>query len=61
MLTPGAIVTIPRNYVDTIVTEYGVARLKGRTVAERARQLIAIAHPDQREELTAEARRMLLI
>lgn len=61
MLTPGAIVTIPRNYVDIIVTEYGIARLKGRTVSERARQLIAIAHPDQREELTSEARKMLLI
>lgn len=61
MLTPGAIVTIPRNYVDYIVTDYGIAKLKGCTVAERARQLINIAHPDQREQLTAEAKQMLLI
>ena len=61
ILTPGAVVTIPRNYVDYIVTDYGVAQLKGRTIAERARQLIAIAHPDQREELLADARKMLLI
>ncbi|MCD8115949.1 MAG: acetyl-CoA hydrolase [Oscillospiraceae bacterium] len=60
-LTPGAIVTIPRNYVDYIVTEYGVARLKGCTVSERVRQLIAIAHPDQRQELTEQARAMLMI
>lgn len=50
-LSPGANVTIPRNYVDYIVTEYGVARMKGRSVKERTEQLIAIAHPDVREEL----------
>lgn len=50
-LSPGAAVTIPRNYVDYIVTEYGVARMKGRSVKERTEQLIAIAHPDVREEL----------
>jgi 4-hydroxybutyrate CoA-transferase len=51
-LSRGANVTIPRNYVDYIVTEYGVARMKGRSVKERTEQLIQIAHPDVREELT---------
>lgn len=50
-LSNGANVTIPRNYVDYIVTEYGVARMKGRSVKERTEQLIAIAHPEVREEL----------
>lgn len=61
MLTPGAAVTIPRNYVDYIVTEYGVAALRGRTVRERVRALIAISHPDLRGELTREAERLLYI
>ena len=58
MLTPGAAVTITRNLADTIVTEYGVAELRGRSVRERAEQLISIAHPDYRGELRAEARRL---
>lgn len=53
-LTPGAAVTTSRNDVDYVVTEYGVAHLKGRTIAERAKALIAIAHPDFREQLQAE-------
>lgn len=60
-LTPGAVVTIPRNYVDYIVTEYGIAQLKGKTISERTRQLIAIAHPDDREELTRQARELYYI
>ena len=55
MLAQGAVVTVPRNYVDYIVTEYGVAPMRGRTVRERAENLIAIAHPDVREELRFEA------
>lgn len=54
-LTPGAVVTIPRTVADIIVTEYGVAYLRGRTVRQRAEALIAIAHPDFRAELRAEA------
>ena len=61
MLTPGAAVTIPRNYVDYIVTEYGVARMRGRSVKERAEQLIAIAHPDDRAELRKEAQKQVSI
>jgi acetyl-CoA hydrolase len=44
-------VTTARSDVDLIVTEYGAAELKGQTLAERTRRLIAIAHPDFREEL----------
>ncbi|AGH48989.1 acetyl-CoA hydrolase/transferase [Sphingomonas sp. MM-1] len=44
-------VTTARSEADVIVTEYGAAELKGRTLAERARRLVAIAHPDFREEL----------
>ena len=56
ILTPGAVVSISRNVADIIITEYGVAYMRGRTVKERAKQLIAIAHPRFREQLTYEAR-----
>ena len=56
ILTPGAAVSISRNLVDTVVTEYGVAELRGRTIRERADALIAIAHPDFRAQLRKEAR-----
>lgn len=55
-LTPGAVVTTPRNYVDYFVTEYGIAQLKGKTISERASALISIAHPDDRAELTRQAK-----
>jgi acyl-CoA hydrolase len=54
-LHPGAAVTTFKNIVDNIVTEYGVAELHGRSIAERTRRLIAIAHPHFRDELTARA------
>ncbi len=47
----GAVITTSRNDVDAVVTEYGIAQLRGKTVRERAQSLIAIAHPDFREEL----------
>lgn len=50
----GAAVTTSRNDVDYVVTEYGIAPLKGRTLKERARNLINIAHPEFREELKIE-------
>lgn len=50
-LTPGAAVTTSRNDVHYIVTEYGIAPLKGKTLNERAENLIAIAHPDFRDGL----------
>ena len=49
-------VTTPRNDVDTIVTEFGAAHLIGLSGEDRARALIAIAHPDHRETLTAQAK-----
>lgn len=57
-LAAGDVVTTPKNTVDKIVTEFGVAELRGRSVRERTRALIAIAHPDHREELTAQAHAM---
>ena len=55
LLTPGAGVVTTRHMVQNIVTEYGVAQLRGRNLAERARALIDIAHPSVREELEREA------
>ncbi len=54
-LAAGDVVTTPKNTVDKIVTEYGVAELRGKSIKERAEALIAIAHPDHRDELTAAA------
>jgi 4-hydroxybutyrate CoA-transferase len=55
-LKEGAGVTTTRSHVRTVVTEYGVAELFGQSFRERAKRLIAIAHPDFREELTAYAK-----
>jgi acyl-CoA hydrolase len=57
-LTPGSIVTTSKNTVDHVVTEYGVADMRGRTLAQRAEALIGVAHPRFRDELTAQARRL---
>ncbi len=51
-LPPGSVVTTPRTCVQYVVTEYGVADLRYKSVLERARALIAIAHPDFRGELS---------
>lgn len=56
-LSAGSVVTTSRNDVDYIVTEYGIAKLKGLTLAQRAEALIAIAHPDFREELAESFRK----
>lgn len=56
-LSTGAAVTTPRDDVDYIVTEYGVAHLKGVSLKERAKRLIAIAHPDFRPMLEEEYRK----
>ena len=50
-LPEGAAVTIPRTFADTVITEYGVAQLLGKSIRERAQELIAIAHPDFRKDL----------
>jgi acyl-CoA hydrolase len=60
-MTPGNVVTVPRSDTMYIVTEYGLANLKGKSVAERAKAVIALAHPDYREGLEREARDNRLI
>lgn len=57
----GAGVVTTRNHVHYVVTEYGIAHLYGKTVRQRARALIDIAHPDFREELSRHARELHLI
>ncbi len=53
LITEYSAVTTTRNDVNYVVTEFGIAQLKGKTMKERARELINIAHPDFREELCA--------
>jgi acyl-CoA hydrolase len=60
-LTPGNIVTTPRSDVMYVVTEWGIANLKGKSVADRALALIGIAHPDFREDLMRAARENRMI
>ena len=57
----GSAVTTTKNDIDNVVTEYGIARLKGKTAGQRAKALIDIAHPKFREELLFEARKMNLM
>lgn len=57
-LEPGEVVTTLKNTVDKVVTEWGVAELRGRSLRERAAALIGIAHPDHRDHLTHDARRL---
>ncbi|WP_147803731.1 acetyl-CoA hydrolase/transferase family protein [Alkalicoccus halolimnae] len=59
-LTEGAAVSLSRNDVDYVVTEYGIAKLRGTALHERVERLIAIAHPDFREELQAEAEKRMI-
>ena len=54
-LTQGNIVTTPRSDTMYVVTEYGMVNLKGKSVCERAKALIALAHPDFREALERDA------
>ena len=61
LLKRGAIVTLSRNDVDMVVTEYGVAHLRGTNVRERIERLVAIAHPDFRAEIMKEAHEIGLI
>lgn len=60
-LTPGTHVTTGKNDINYVVTEFGVAQLRGKSAKQRAREMIAIAHPDFRAELTAAARQMQLL
>ena len=56
--TPGTPVSVPRTDVEYVVTEYGIAKLCGASIQEKAHALIQIAHPKFRDELTEEARKM---
>jgi len=58
LLPTGTAITIQRNLADHVVTEYGVARLKGKSIRQRAEALISIAHPDFREQLWSEAKKL---
>ena len=57
-LAAGQTVTVPRTFTDTVVTEFGVARLLGKSLKQRAEELLAVAHPDFRAELRREAQKL---
>lgn len=57
-LMEGTAVTLHRSLTDYVVTEYGIASLRGKTLRERARELISVAHPKFREELTWKAKEL---
>ncbi|MBW1996469.1 MAG: 4-hydroxybutyrate CoA-transferase [Deltaproteobacteria bacterium] len=54
----GTAVTVTRNCVDNVVTEYGIARLRGKSLRQRCEELIAVAHPDFRDELREAAKKL---
>jgi 4-hydroxybutyrate CoA-transferase len=58
LLAEGTIVTVPRTISDYVITEYGIAHVKGKTQRQRASDLIAIAHPDFRADLQKEAEKL---
>jgi len=57
-LPQGTVSTISANMADCVVTEYGIARLRGKSIRQRAEELIAIAHPDFRAELKKKAEKL---
>jgi acyl-CoA hydrolase len=57
-LAAGDVVTTLKNTVDKVVTEWGVAELRGRSIRARAAALIAIAHPDHRDRLQSAAHQL---
>jgi 4-hydroxybutyrate CoA-transferase len=57
-LPEGSLVTVPRTLVDYVVTEHGIASLRGKTVRERIGEILAIAHPDFQPDLRSEAKRL---
>jgi len=59
-LTPGAAVSLSRNDVDFVVTEYGVAALRGTSIRERVKRLIEISHPDFKEQLKEQAKQLMI-
>ncbi len=61
VLSPGTHVSTSKNDINYVVTEYGVAQLRGKSAKQRALALIGIAHPDFRADLTEQARRIALL
>jgi len=60
-LAPGSGITVPSQDVDTLVTEYGVAELRGRCVRDRMEALIKIAHPNFQDWIREEAHRLGIV
>ncbi len=60
-LTPGTHVSTSKNDINYVVTEYGVAQLRGKSMKQRTQELIGIAHPNFRAELTEQAKRMSIL
>ncbi len=60
-LSPGTHVSTSKNDINYVVTEFGVAQLRGKSAKQRARELIGIAHPNFRAELTEQAKKMHLL
>ncbi|MDC8783576.1 acetyl-CoA hydrolase/transferase family protein [Roseateles koreensis] len=60
-LTPGTHMSTSKNDISYVVSEFGVAQLRGKSAKQRAQELIAIAHPKFREELSAEAKKLNLL
>ena len=60
-LSPGTHVSTSKNDINYVVTEFGVAQLRGKTAKQRAEALIGIAHPDFRGELREAAKKMQLL
>ncbi|HXG21219.1 MAG TPA: acetyl-CoA hydrolase/transferase C-terminal domain-containing protein, partial [Methylomirabilota bacterium] len=58
MLAPGSTITTPRQYMDYVVTEFGIVNLQGKSQRQRAEALIEIAHPDFRSELQKAAKEL---
>lgn len=56
----GSVVTLGRNQLDYVVTEYGIAPLRGRSIRQRVENLISVAHPDFRAQLREDAKRLML-
>jgi acyl-CoA hydrolase len=61
VLSPGTHVSTSKNDINYVVTEFGVAQLRGKSAKQRAQELIGIAHPNFRAELTEQATRMHLL
>ncbi|MFN3691494.1 MAG: acetyl-CoA hydrolase/transferase C-terminal domain-containing protein, partial [Fervidobacterium sp.] len=61
ILPQGSPVTVPRQELDYLVTEWGTVRLRGLPTRKRALALISVAHPDFREDLKKEAQKLGLI